>query len=87
MAWFMVWAHMVSVIKGSITVMPGPRGALVERFVRWPVRSGQRDRRAMGLISRHQPGTCRGQDPEEIERLRNDVGIPAVSLREYDFTE
>jgi alcohol dehydrogenase class IV len=43
---------------------------------------------AMGLDVRYMnPVHAADKTLEEIERLRNDVGIPAVSLREYDFTE
>lgn len=83
-------AHMVSVIKG---LHHGHANALmmlpVERFnaIACPERFKEIGE-AMGLDVRHlNPVHATDKTLEEIERLRNDVGIPAVSLREYNFTE
>jgi alcohol dehydrogenase class IV len=83
-------AHMVSAIKG---LHHGHANALmmlpVERFnvLACPERFKEIGD-AMGLDVRGMnPVHAADKTLEEIERLRNDVGVPAVSLREYDFTE
>ncbi|MDD2733862.1 MAG: iron-containing alcohol dehydrogenase [Desulfuromonadaceae bacterium] len=83
-------AHMVSVIKG---LHHGHANALmmlpVERFnsLACPERFKEIGE-AMGLDVRYMSAVhATDKTLEEIERLRNDVGIPAVSLREYDFSE
>jgi len=43
---------------------------------------------AMGLDVHHMnPAHAADKTLEEIERLRNDVGIPQVPLKEFDFSE
>lgn len=83
-------AHMVSVIKG---LHHGHANALmmlpVERFnsIACPERFKEIGE-AMGLEVRHMNAIqATDRTLEEIERMRNDVGIPTVSLREYDFSE
>ena len=83
-------AHMLSIIKdlhhgytNAIMMMP------VERFnaVAVPERFKEIGE-AMGLDVRHMtPVHAADKTLEEIERLRNDVGIPQVPLKEFDFTE
>ncbi len=83
-------AHMLSVIKdlhhgytNAIMMMP------VERFnvVAVPERFKEIGQ-AMGLDIHHlSPVKAADITLDEIERLRNDVGIPQVPLREFDFTE
>ena len=83
-------AHMVSVIKG---LHHGHANALmmlpVERFnsLACPERFKEIGE-AMGLDVRYMSAVhATDKTLEEIERLRNDVGIPSVSLREFDFSE
>jgi alcohol dehydrogenase class IV len=83
-------AHMISIIKG---LHHGHANALmmlpVERFnsLACPERFKEIGE-AMGLDVRYMnPIQATDRTLEEIERLRNDVGIPAVSLSEYGFTE
>jgi len=83
-------AHMLSIIKdlhhgytNAIMMMP------VERFnvVAVPERFKEIGE-AMGLDVRHMnPVHAADKTLEEIDRLRNDVGIPQVPLKEFDFTE
>jgi len=83
-------AHMLSVIKdlhhgytNAIMMIP------VERFnvVAVPHRFKEIGE-AMGLDVRYMhPVHAADKTLEEIERMRNDVGIPQVPLREFDFTE
>jgi alcohol dehydrogenase class IV len=83
-------AHMVSVIKG---LHHGHANALmllpVSTFnaVACPERFKEIGE-AMGLDVRHlSPVHAADKTLEEIARLRDDVGIAAVSLNEYDFSE
>lgn len=83
-------AHMVSVLKdlhhgytNAIMMMP------VERFnsIAVPERFKEIGE-AMGLDVRHlSPVKATDLTLEAIERLRNDVGIPQVPLKEFDFTD
>ena len=83
-------AHMLSVIKdlhhgytNAIMMMP------IERFnvVAVPERFKEIGE-AMGLDVHHMnPVRAADITLEEIERLRNDVGIPQVPLKEFDFSE
>ncbi|MBE0596989.1 MAG: iron-containing alcohol dehydrogenase [Desulfuromonadales bacterium] len=83
-------AHMVSVLKdlhhghaNALMLLP------VERFnsIACPERFKEIGE-AMGLDVRHlTPIQATDRTLEEMERLRNDVGIPAVSLRELNFSE
>ena len=83
-------AHMLSIIKdlhhgytNAIMMMP------VERFnvVAVPERFKEIGE-AMGLDVHHMnPVHAADKTLEEIDRLRNDVGIPQVPLKEFDFTE
>ena len=83
-------AHMLSVLKdlhhgyaNAIMMLP------VERFnaVACPERFKEIGE-AMGLDVRYQnPVQATDKTLEAIERLRNDVGIPQVPLREFHFTE
>jgi alcohol dehydrogenase class IV len=83
-------AHMVSVLKN---LHHGHANALmmlpVERFnvLACPERFKEIGE-AMGLDVRYMnPVQAADKTLEEIERLRNDVGIGPVSLKDYDFTE
>jgi alcohol dehydrogenase class IV len=83
-------AHMVSILKG---LHHGHANALmmlpVERFnsIACPERFKEIGE-AMGLDVRYMnPIQATDRTLEEIERLRNDVGIPAVSLSEFGFSE
>jgi alcohol dehydrogenase class IV len=83
-------AHMLSVIKdlhhgytNALMMMP------VERFnvVACPERF-QEIGEAMGLDVRYMnPVQAADETLEAIEQLRNDVGIPQVPFKEFDFTE
>lgn len=83
-------AHMVSVLKdlhhghaNALMMLP------VERFnaMACPDRFKEIGE-AMGLDVRYMnPVAAADRTLEELERLRNDIGIPSVSLREFDFTE
>lgn len=83
-------AHMVSVLKdlhhgyaNALMMLP------VERFnsIACPERFKEIGE-AMGLDLRYMnPVQAADKTLEEIERLRNDIGIPSVSLKEFDFTE
>ena len=83
-------AHMLSVIKdlhhgytNAIMMVP------IERFnvVAVPERFKEIGE-AMGLdVHYMNPVDAADITLEEIERLRNDVGIPQVPLKEFDFTE
>jgi alcohol dehydrogenase class IV len=83
-------AHMLSIIKdlhhgytNAIMMMP------VERFnvVAVPDRFKEIGE-AMGLDVHHMnPVHAADKTLEEIDRLRNDVGIPQVPLKEFNFTE
>ena len=83
-------AHMLSVLKGlhhgytnALMMMPVERfnvTACPERF--------KEIGEAMGLDVRHMtPVKAADKTLEAMERLRNDVGISQVPLRELDFTE
>lgn len=83
-------AHMVSVLKdlhhghaNALMLLPVARYnslACPEKF--------KEIGEAMGLDVRYMnPVQAADRTLEEIERLRNDIGIPPVSLKEYDFTE
>ena len=83
-------AHMVSVLKdlhhgyaNALMMLP------VERFnsLACPERFKEIGE-AMGLDIHHlSPVPAADKTLAEIERLRNDVGIPQVSLKEFDFSE
>lgn len=83
-------AHMVSVLKdlhhghaNALMMLP------VERFnsLACPEKFKEIGE-AMGLDVRYMnPVQATDRTLEEIERLRNDVGIAPVSLKDYDFTE
>ena len=83
-------AHTLSAIKdlhhgyaNAIMMMPVERFNVVgvpEKFKEIGI--------AMGLDIQHMtPVTAADKTLEAIERLRNDVGIPQVPLKEFDFTE
>ena len=83
-------AHTLSAIKdlhhgyaNALMMMPVERFNVVgvtEKFKEIGV--------AMGLDIQHMtPVTAADKTLEAIERLRNDVGIPQVPLKEFDFTE
>jgi len=83
-------AHMVSVLKdlhhgytNAIMMLP------VERFNSIAVPEKFKEiGEAMGLDIHHMnPVQATDKTLEAIERLRNDVGIPQVPLKEFDFTD
>jgi alcohol dehydrogenase class IV len=83
-------AHMVSVLKdlhhgyaNAIMMMP------VERFKSIAAQEKFKEiGEAMGLDVRHlSPSKATDHTLEAIERLRQDVGIRQVPLKEFDFTE